>query len=246
MKTKHLLTLLPVVVSMTACATKHDVPFRPSPGAPFTAKKARYDYSAYAHIPDTPTSWLFRTVAKAIPYTHDRAFWGNYGGSGCCGGIPIDEMDEIFRRHDIAYAEARSLRTMQWADAACVEALGKLDTRKMSPEAIAFKNRAASFFANRSLTLIGKPVSSYFVQHEWKDCPFKSPFDVRELFGLEKSSPSTVKPQHNVASRKPTGMLVSAKPKAMRTILATSKTKPIKPAITQRQLFTSNPPPLTR
>ena len=240
MKTKHLLTLLAVAVSITACATKHEVPFRPSPGAPFTAKKARYDHSAYAHIPDTPTSWLYRTVAKAIPYTHDRAFWGNWAGSGCGGGMPIDEMDEIFRLHDIAYAEVRSIQTMQWADAACVEALGKLDTTKMSPEAIAFKNRSSSFFANRKLTLIGKPVSSYFVRNEWKDCPFKSPDDVRELFGLEQTSPSPAQPQHNTESRKPAAMLASAKPKAKRPILATSKKKPGKPAITLRQLLAGN------
>lgn len=37
MKTKHLLSLLAVLISLSACAAKREVPFRPSPGSPFTA-----------------------------------------------------------------------------------------------------------------------------------------------------------------------------------------------------------------
>ena len=124
MKTKHLLiACAAALLSLPACATKREVPFRTSPGAPFTDQMARYDYSSDEKIPDTPTSAAYRAVLKALPYTRSNAFYGNWAGNGCRGGEPVDPMDEIFRRHDIAYAEARTIRTMRWADEACVEAL---------------------------------------------------------------------------------------------------------------------------
>ena len=115
MKTKHLPSLLVALISLPACAAKREVPFRPSPGSPFTGKLARYDYTTYEKIPDRPTSIAYRTVLKTFPSIRKKAFWGNWAGSGCAGGVPVDEMDEVFRRHDIAYAEASTLRTMQWA-----------------------------------------------------------------------------------------------------------------------------------
>src|SRR5436190_92924 len=170
MKTSRLLLLLLTALCHLSGAAEREVPFRLSPDDPVTGKVARRDYSLYAPIPDTPTSYAFRKVQKAIPYTRERAFWGRWAGSGGEGGKPVDEMDEIFRRHDIVYAEARSLRTMQWADAACVEALQKLDTSTMSPEGIAFLKRSSSFFSNRRLTLVGKPVSACVLTREEKDC----------------------------------------------------------------------------
>jgi len=147
MKTKHLLiTCAATLLCLPACATKREVPFRTSPGAPFTDKLARYDYSTCEKIPVTPTSAVYRAVLKAFPYTRENAFHGKWAGNGCCGGRPVDTVDEIFRRHDIAYAEARTLRTMQLADDACIEALKKLDPRGLSPEALEFRERSVSFF----------------------------------------------------------------------------------------------------
>lgn len=190
MNTRHLLIIATAAAVLPSCATKREVPFRPWPGAPFTGQMARYDYSSYAHIPDTPTSAVYRAVLKAIPYTRHRAFWGNWAGSGNKSGPPIDAMDEVFRRHDIVYAESRTLRTMSWSDAACVEALHGLDARKMSPQALAFRDRSASFFSNPNLKLVGKPVSSYFLRRESAGCPFKTEDDVRRLFGLEPKAKS--------------------------------------------------------
>src|SRR5689334_2820651 len=103
MHTPHLFLLTVTALSLTACAAKREVPFRIYPSAPLTEKVARYDHSSYAPIPDTPTSGLYRMVLKLIPYTHEHAFYGHWAGSGCEGGIPVDAMDEVFRRHDIVY-----------------------------------------------------------------------------------------------------------------------------------------------
>jgi len=198
MKTTRLLILLALSISLSACATKREAPYRAGPGEPFTGRMARFDYSSHAAIPDTPTSAVYRAVLAAIPYTRENAFYGNHAGSGNRGGPPVDEMDEIFRRHDIAYAEARSLRTLQLADAACVEALQRLDTSKMSAEARGFHARSLRFFSSRNLSLVGKPVSSYLIVREDRNCPFQTEDDLRELFRLpplEKAgAPSDVTP----------------------------------------------------
>ena len=70
MKTTHLLiTRAATLLCLPACATKREVPFRTSPVAPFTNKIARFDYSTYERIPNTPTSAAYRAVLKAFPYT---------------------------------------------------------------------------------------------------------------------------------------------------------------------------------
>ena len=234
MKTKHLPSLLAALISLPACAANREVPFRPSPGSPFTGKLARYDYTTYEKIPDRPTSIAYRTVLKTFPSIRKKAFWGNWAGSGCAGGVPVDEMDEVFRRHDIAYAEASTLRTMQWADEACVEALRRLDQSKMSPEALDFYQRSSAFFANQRLTLVGKPVSSYWRFREKKDCPFQCKEDLRELFGLDKSGkhPPALKsaPQGRIAPES----LVAAKAKAKSS---TVRKAAVPPATSVRKLL---------
>ena len=147
----------------------------------------RYDYTTYAKIPDTPTSAVYRFVMKAIPYTRDNGFYANWAGNGCCGGLPVDLVDEIFRRHDVAYAEVRTLRTMQLADDAAMEALKKLDRSKLCPEALAFMDRSQSFFSKRALTLVGKPISVLWRFREAPDCPLQTKEDMRALFTLEKN-----------------------------------------------------------
>jgi hypothetical protein len=94
-------------------------------------------------------------------------------------------MDDIFRLHDIAYAESISIRTMRWADAACVEALARLDARTLSPDALEFRERSSEFFSNPRIAWIGKPVSSIVRTTEDPACPLQNENDVRRLFGLE-------------------------------------------------------------
>lgn len=208
MKTKRLLiTCAATLLCLPACATKREVPFRASPGAPFTDKMARYDYSTYDKIPVTPTSAVYRAVLKAFPYTRGKAFHGKWAGNGCCGGRPVDAVDEIFRRHDIAYAEARTLRTMQLADDATIEALKKLDPRCLSPEALEFRERSVSFFSKRALTLVGKPVSVLWRFRESPDCPVRTKADMQALFAMKpetKAAPRAAAAAPSMlAARKP-------------------------------------------
>ena len=224
MKTSRLLLICITFFSPLASAADRETAFRVSPDDPATGKVALHDYSQYRQIPDTPTSYVFRKVQKAIPYTRDRAFWGRWAGSGCEGGKPVDEMDEIFRRHDIVYAEARTLQTMKWADAACVEALQKLDTGGMSPEAIAFRNRSASFFSNRRYAFVGKPVSSYFCTREEKDCPFQCEDDVRGLFGLSKTGGTVTAGEAKDGKR----FKVKAVAKKLQKQISASSRRPVK------------------
>jgi len=127
---------------------------------------------------------------------------------------------------------------MQWADAACVEALRKLDTAKMSPEAIAFRDRSSSFFANPHLTLVGKPLTSYFIMQESKDCPFQSEMDVREVFGLKKAAAHPPGPALQKSPSARPEMLTSAKPPAP------PQTRDVpRPVISLRHLLANNTAP---
>lgn len=185
MKSKIILALFVLAAALQAgCATKRVYSFRVSPDAPESGRRAKFDYSHYAAIPDTPTSRVLRVVLMSNPYTRAKGFYGNWAGSGNRGGIPVDVVDEIYRRHDIVYAEAETVRTMRWADRASVDALARLDERDLSPAAVSYRDRAQKFFQNKSLSWIGKPVSAFFRFRERADCPFQCEADVRELFGL--------------------------------------------------------------
>ncbi|HEX5790673.1 MAG TPA: hypothetical protein VFY13_05945 [Luteolibacter sp.] len=176
-----------------SCAVKREVPLRPAPDVVVPTKAARQDYSQYSKIPNTPTSLAYRTFLKTVPYSRQRAFWGNWGGCGNRGGLPVDEMDEIFRRHDIIYHEARTLHTLRIADKACLQALAKLDTRSMSPQAREFHLRSTRFFSNPNYVPIGKPISSFLRFKESKNCPFRSEEEIYRLFEFEPSAVPYVK-----------------------------------------------------
>ena len=186
--TRSLLTAFTAFLLSACSAPRRNFSFQISPGDPPTGKLARRDYSQYTHVPDTPTNLIYRAILKTVPCTRHKAFWGRWAGSGCASGPPVDDMDEIFRRHDIVYGEARSLHTMQWADAACVAALRRLDTRRMSAEALAYRDRSIAFFSNPRLTLVGKPVSSWFISREDPGCPVMTEREVWEVFGLQPPS----------------------------------------------------------
>jgi hypothetical protein len=144
--------------------------------------KPPLDYKKYPHISDTLTSFTFRAVLKAIPYTRQRAFHGNYGGSGNSGGKPVDKLDEIFRRHDIVYRESGAFTTMRWSDEAVVEILSKMDDASLPPKTAEFKNRAKGYFANPRLMWLGKPPPSLFRYKEPPGAPFQTREDVVGFF----------------------------------------------------------------
>jgi hypothetical protein len=179
----HLVLSVLLALALASCATgRRNVPFRVTPNAPVTGKMARYDYSDYSRIPDTLTSFTFRSILKTIPYTSKRAFWGNWAGSGNRGGLPVDIVDEIYRRHDIAYTEADTARTMRWADDACIAALAKLN---LTGEEKIFCDRACAFFQDKTWSWMGKRWGAFFQFKESPDCPFQTKEDVEALFKFD-------------------------------------------------------------
>ncbi len=210
MKSLHIFFTCAVCLSsLPACNATRNVPFRIKPGDVSHRKMGKYAYDNYASVPDTATGIVYRAVLKLIPYTRRNAFYGNWGGFGCRGGRPVDAMDEIFRRHDIAYTEARCYRTLCWADEACVEALKKTDPVTLKPGGRAYRERALSFFSNRSLAPVGKPVGSYVCFHEDRDCPIQSREDLKALFEM----PSPGKSERMIATTHKAGNIAAAKGK---------------------------------
>lgn len=178
-----------MIILLSSCAVKREIPSRPVPNSESTSQMTMRDYSTFAKIPDKPTSIAYRLVLQTIPYTRERAFWGQWGGCGNRGGKPVDEMDEIFWKHDVVYAEARSIRTMKLADEACVAALAKLDTESMSDEALEFHKRSTKFFTSRLSTVVGKPVSCFVYLNEPEQSPFSSPESVYDFIAPQESTP---------------------------------------------------------
>jgi hypothetical protein len=177
-----------MIILLSSCAVKREIPAAPVPKSNLTGQVTKHDHSEFAKIPDRPTSLAYRLVLQTIPYTRERAFWGQWGGCGSRGGAPVDEMDEIFWKHDVVYAETRSIRTMRLADEACVAALAKLDTTSMSDEALEFHKRSTKFFTSRLSTVVGKPVSCFVYFNEPEQSPFSSPESVYEFFEPEESN----------------------------------------------------------
>lgn len=203
-----------LIASLTSCAVKREVPFRPNVECSVSAQAARYDYSDYSRIPDRPTSLAYRTFLKTIPYTRKRAFWGNWGGCGSKGGEPVDEMDEIFRRHDIIYYETRSLPTMRAADKACVAALKRLDTATMSPEAREYHQRAIRFFSNPTYAPIGKPLGCFVHIKESPRSPFQTDRDIQRFFQIEDMDPSNFKDRTRGLQLRDAGGIPGNKPES--------------------------------
>lgn len=180
-----LLAVTAVLFFLAACSQPRVHPFRIHAGGPATGKVARHDYSTLAPIPNVPTDAVYRAVQMAVPYTRKRAFYGNWAGSGCLGGKPVDSMDELFRRHDIAYAESDTLRSMRRADDACIEALYHIPEGELTPAALKFRDRAARFFTTPAFALIGKPWRVFVLWKETPDCPLRTEAEMRAFFGLK-------------------------------------------------------------
>jgi hypothetical protein len=178
------LALAVALFLLPACSQPRVHPFRIHAGGPASGKVARHDYSTLAPIPNVPTDAVYRAIQMSVPYTRKRAFYGNWAGSGCLGGKPVDAMDELFRRHDIAYAESDTLRSMRRADAACIEALYQLPESQFTPAALKFRKRAADFFTTPAFALIGKPWRVFVLWRETADCPLRTEAEMRAFFGL--------------------------------------------------------------
>ena len=137
-----------------ACrSTASEVAYR-SPASPST--------TTYSKLSGNLTSRLCRAALKSNPLTSKRAFYGNYGGPGDYGGVPIDFMDELFFQHDLCYCESRSLRRMIDGDKALVSALKAIDPDTLDDDARAYRKRAIAFFRSPFSRIVGKPLLSAF------------------------------------------------------------------------------------
>ena len=117
------------------------------------------DYSQYPKLPMTVGTKSFRLLTRT-PLTRDRIYWGRYGGPGNRGGEPIDALDEIFRKHDIAYCESETREDVKKADELMIEELVALDD--LDPKAEKFRDRAVKFFTSPISQIIGKPWALVF------------------------------------------------------------------------------------
>lgn len=154
---------------------------------PSCTANRRVDYAAHDRIPITSASLTFRLLAKTNPVTDKMVFYGNYGGPGNDGGKPIDNMDELFRRHDIVYYSSSTKKTLRVADRELVSGLRDLEPEEMDEHAQRYRTRVINFFTSPWCEVLGKPWSSYYRQQESAECYFKSPELVRTFFEPEHS-----------------------------------------------------------
>jgi hypothetical protein len=141
-------------------------------------------FQNYEKLPSKPSSKVMRSVLKTVPYTRKRAFYGNYGGSGCSGGEPTDKMDEYFRRHDVVYTMAKSTRTMRLADKELVKALKGIEEKALTECGREYRKRAIKFMESSASAVIGKPISAVFRRKEPLDSCFSHPDSVRLFFAF--------------------------------------------------------------
>ena len=149
------------------------------------AVQREVDYAGYERIPNTAASITFRMLAKSNPITGQRLFYGNYGGPGNNGGRPHDEMDELFRRHDIVYYSSDTKMTMRVADEELLSGLRSLETGKLDANGRKYRDLVMNFFESPYCKYFGKPWSIFYRRNESADCYFQSPEVVREFFSEE-------------------------------------------------------------
>ncbi len=122
------------------------------------AKKIYYiDFDRYPQLPITGTSKVFRKMAEARPDVKKELFYGDYGGPGNNGTKPNDEMDRLFYEHDRAYIEGYRLRHLRDSDRKLVAGLKAIDEETLTPEALAYRNKAIKFFESPMSAWVGKP-----------------------------------------------------------------------------------------
>ena len=126
-------------------------------GVACSTKPVVLDYESYPKLPMTFAVKSLRFVAKN-PLTRDAAFWGNYGGPGNNGGKPVDEMDEYFRQHDIAYLEASKMEDTHVADRKLIGELDVVEEDALSKTGRKFRKRAIGYFSSPISKTLGKPL----------------------------------------------------------------------------------------
>lgn len=174
LKTPNILNLLLVgaTLSLVSCTSSNLI---------------QLDYQGYQKTPNKMSAKITRALCKSNPYTAKRGFYGKWGGSGNLGGKPVDQMDELFRRHDLVYYLCRCKKNLSAADEALVERLENLNPETLAPKEDKFRMRAISFMSSRWASFLGKPVCTSFYQREISGSYFDSPEDVHAFFEPDHS-----------------------------------------------------------
>ncbi len=145
-RTPGFLLLVPLVVLLAGCSTSRPVD-----------NTYHLDYTQYPLLPQAPTSNVLRTISFIVPGLRQQAIYGNYGGPGSKPGPPVDNMDEIFRRHDISYFEGVTLAELYESDRLLVRRLRALDPKELGWSQNLYRWRAIKFFTSRLSERFGKP-----------------------------------------------------------------------------------------
>lgn len=154
----HRLLLLLCVALLTSCTTSRSV-----------------NYQSYERPYETVPARVARGVLKKLPNC-EGIFYGNYGGIGSNGGRPVDNMDDLFRRHDIVYTEAKTWKVIRASDDVLVDHLKTIPESSLDPEGIAYRDKAIQFFERPVSKFVSKPLTSFVRFKE----PFDSPFPDEE------------------------------------------------------------------
>ncbi len=135
-----------IAACLTSCATK----------------QVELDLSEYPKLPSARIVDQTRIFIKKSDRLRELALWGNYGGPGCAGGPPIDQMDELFRQHDLSYLQGIKRRELIESDRLLMAQLDSLDAAELSPSAQAYRDRAIGYFSRPLSRVIGKPPNVIF------------------------------------------------------------------------------------
>lgn len=144
------------------------------------------DYHAYEKPNDDLTTNLARGFLMKLP-NNQKIFYGNYGGLGSNGGLPIDQMDELFRRHDIVYTEASTLKVIRVSDEVLVRYLKQIPDSGLHQTQKDYRDRAIKFFESPISKCISKPCSALFRFKEPVDSPFPNAESVIFFFSKNHS-----------------------------------------------------------
>ena len=121
-----------------------------------------------------PTSTFSHRLAS-VSLLKGVLLYGNWGGPGNLGGEPIDAMDELFRRHDLAYYLSRGRDTMRYSDLLLIEELRKLDPDTLDDAALRYRKETITYFESDFAHVIGKPPRALIYRRELPGSVFAEP-----------------------------------------------------------------------
>ena len=122
-----------------------------------STKQYELNLAEYPVLPAARATHLTRAVLNSNERMRSFALWGNYGGPGSNGGEPIDQMDQYFLEHDMAYLQGITREELWESDQLLVSQLEALDPDDLSPAAADYRDLAIRYFHLPLSRVIGKP-----------------------------------------------------------------------------------------